>query len=155
MPPDYTFTAHDAGVHVFSVTFKTAGAQGVRVRDTVTATLTGVQYGIVVAAAAAKILVVSGLGSPRTAGVAGQITVSARDVYGNVATGYRGTVHFTSTDYAASHSRLLPRDYTFTAHDAGVHTFRITLVTPGTQAVRARDTVTSTITGLQSGIVVT
>ena len=82
--------------------------------------------------------------------MAGIITVTARDAYGNTATGYRGTVQFTSTDYHA----VLPADYTFTAANAGTHTFSVTLNTAGTQAVRARDTVTSTITGLQTGIVV-
>ena len=69
---------------------------------------------------------------------------------GNTATGYRGTVHFTSTDSNA----VMPANYTFTAANAGVHTFSVTLKTVGTQSVRARDTVTATITGLQSGIVV-
>jgi len=158
LPANYKFTAADSGVHTFSVTFKTSDAQGIRARDTVTSTMTGAKYDIVVTAAAATRLVVVGLSSPRTAGVAGTITVSARDVYGNVATGYRGTVHFTSTDYAASrgfYPGFLPADYTFTAASAGKHTFSIDLVAVGTQAVRARDTVTSTITGLESGIVVT
>jgi hypothetical protein len=150
LPPDYTFTAADAGIHVFSVTLKTAGPQGVRARDTVTSTLTGAQYEIVVAPAAATTLTVSGLGSPRTHGTGGTITVTARDAYGNVATGYRGTVTFTSTDYHA----VLPANYTFTAAGAGTHTFNIDLITVGTQAVRARDTVTVTITGLERGIVV-
>ena len=76
--------------------------------------------------------------------------VTALDA-GNNVTGYRGKVHFTSTDPKA----VLPADYTFTGADAGVHTFSVTLKTVGTQSVRVRDTVTSTVTGLQSGIVVT
>jgi hypothetical protein len=44
---------------------------------------------------------------------------AALDPYGNVATAYAGTVHFSSTD---SHP-LLPADYTFTASEAGSHTF--------------------------------
>jgi C1A family cysteine protease len=151
LPANYTFTGADGGVHVFSVTLKTAGSQGVRARDTVTATITGAQYGIVVTPAAAKTLVVSGLASPRTAGVAGTVTVTAKDAYGNTATGYTGTVTFTSTDTKAT----LPANYKFTAANAGTHTFSVTLKTAGTQAIRARDTVTSTITGLQSGIIVT
>ena len=152
LPANYTFTAGDKGVHKFSlgVTLKTAGSQSVRARDTVTSTITGGQYPIVVKPAAATTLVVSGLASPRTAGVSGIVTVTARDAYGNTATGYLGTVHFTSTDSKA----VLPANYTFTAANAGVHTFSVTLKSAGTQAVRARDTVSSTITGLQSGIVV-
>ena len=151
LPANYTFTAADNGVHTFSVTLKTAGTQAVRARDTVTSTITGAQYGIVVTPAAAKTLVVSGLASPRTAGVAGIVTVTARDAFGNSATGYLGTIKFTSTDSKA----LLPADYKFTAANAGTHTFSVTLKTAGTQAVRARDTVTATLTGAQMGIVVT
>ena len=51
--------------------------------------------------------------------MAGSFTVTAQDAYGNRATGYTGTVHFTSSDAQAS----LPVDYTFTAADAGMHTF--------------------------------
>jgi hypothetical protein len=36
-----------------------------------------------------------------------------------VVTGYTGTVHFSTNDPRAT----LPTDYTFTAADAGVHTF--------------------------------
>ena len=151
LPADYKFTAADAGVHTFSVTLKTAGSQGVRARDTVSRTITGAQYGIVVNPGAAKVLVVSGLSSPRTAGVAGTVTVTAKDAYGNTATGHTGTVGFTSTDTHA----LLPANYIFSAANAGTHTFSVTLKTAGTQAIRARDTVVSAITGVQSGIVVT
>jgi hypothetical protein len=109
--------------------------------------------GIVVTPGAARTLAVSGIPSPYVAGVAHSVTVTALDAYGNVATGYRGTVTFTSTDAKAT----LPANYKFTAADSGVHRFSlgVTLKTAGTQAIRARDTVTSTITGLQSGIIVT
>jgi outer membrane protein assembly factor BamB len=105
------------------------------------------------ALSAATTLVVTGIANPYVAGAAHSVTVTAKDVHGHVAGGYRGTVHFTSTDAKA----LLPANYTFTSGDAGIHKFSVavTLKTAGLQAVRARDTVTSTITGLQSGIVVT
>ena len=73
------------------------------------------------------------------------VTVTARDAFGNIATGYTGTVHFTSSDGQAA----LPADYTFTAADAGVHTFTATLKTAGSQTITATDTVTATITGTQ------
>jgi hypothetical protein len=88
--------------------------------------------------------------SSDVAGAAHNITVTAKDASGNTATGYRGKVHFSSTDAHA----ILPAGYTFTAANAGTHTFSVTLKTAGTQAIRARDTVTSSITGVQSGIVV-
>ena len=95
-------------------------------------------------------LVVSGFPSPTTAGVAHNVTVTAKDPFGATAIGYTGTVHLSSTDAAA----VLPAAYTFTASDAGVHAFSVALKTAGTQSVTATDTATSSITGSQSGIVV-
>ena len=43
--------------------------------------------------------------------------MTAQDPYGNTASGYTGTVHFTSSDGAAT----LPGNYTFVVGDAGVH----------------------------------
>ena len=118
--------------------------------DTVTASIHGSQA-ITVTAAAATHFTVS-TASSFVAGAVHTVTVTAKDAYGNNATGYRGTIHFTSSDPAA----VLPANYTFTAGDAGVHAFAagLTLKTAGTQSVRASDTVTSTITGIQTGIVV-
>jgi hypothetical protein len=151
LPADYTFTTSDPGVHTFSVTLKTAGTQSVTATDTVTGTIEGAQAGIVVTPVAASTLAVSGIPSPTAAGVAGNVTVTAEDPYGNTATGYLGTVQFASSDPAA----VLPAGYTFTAADNGVHTFSVTLKTAGTQSVTATDTVTGTIEGVQAGIVVT
>ena len=90
-------------------------------------------------AAAATTLVVSGYPNPTAAGAAHDVTVTALDPFGNTASGYRGTVHFTSSDGRA----VLPGNYTFTAGDAGTHTFTngVTLKTPGTQSITATDTV--------------
>jgi serine/threonine-protein kinase len=55
------------------------------------------------------------------------------DAYGNVATGYPGTLKFTSSDKNA----VLPANYTFTAADAGMKTFGVTLNTSGTQSITA------------------
>ena len=149
LPADYTFTATDAGVHVFSVTLKTVGTRSVTATDSVSLA-TGSQNAIVVNSGSAMQLTVSGLPSPYGAGVAHNLTVTAKDPYGNVATGYRGTIHFTSSDAAA----ILPTDYTFTSGDAGTHTFSVTLKTCGNQSVTATDTATASIAGSQSNIVV-
>ena len=152
LPANYTFAAADAGTHVFvgTVILKTAGTQSVTATDTKTATIKGSQTGIVVKAAALKSLVVSGLTTPRTAGMAGTIQVTAVDAYGNRVSGYTGTVHFTSSDAKAK----LPANYKFTAADAGTHVFTVTLKTASTQSVTAADTLTKTIKGSQTGIVV-
>jgi hypothetical protein len=78
--------------------------------------------------------------------------VTATDAYGNRIQGYRGTVHFTSSDPKAS----LPPNYTFTAADAGTHVFvaNVILKTAGTHWVRATDTASATLSGAQSGVVV-
>src|SRR5207245_2575935 len=155
LPANYTFTTGvtgDNGCHTFTngVVLKTSGSQSVTASDTVTPAITGSQTGIVVNPAAASTLVVAGFPSPITAGTAGNVTVTARDTYGNTATGYLGTVAFTSTDLQA----VLPANYAFVAADAGVHVFSVTLKTSGTQSITAKDTITGTITGTQSGITV-
>jgi hypothetical protein len=60
-------------------------------------------------------------------------------------------VAFTSSDPRAA----LPDPYTFTAEDNGVHVFSATLNTRRTQSLTATDTVNTSITGTQAGIVVT
>jgi hypothetical protein len=149
LPPDYTFTPADNGQHVFTVTLTTAGNQVVTITDTKNSQQT-TDARITVIPAAASTLVVSGFPSPTTAGVPGGVLVTALDPYGNVATGYRGTVHLTSSDGQA----VLEADHTFTPGDNGVYSFAATLKTVGTQSITATDTATSTITGTQSGIVV-
>ena len=88
------------------------------------------------------------------AGTAFNFTVAAVDVANNVDTGYTGTVHFTSSDGAAT----LPfTNYTFTTGigmDNGVHTFSATLKTAGNQTITATDTVTA-INGTSNAILVT
>lgn len=131
LPASYTFTAADAGVHAFSATLRTAGTQSINVRD-LTGALTGSEMGITVSPAA---FVGYRLSVPNptdshghillTAGDAVSLTVRAVDSFGNSVVGYKGKAKFSSTDAQAS----LPTDYTFTAADAGVHTFTVALKT--------------------------
>ena len=128
LPAMYTFTAADAGVHTFAVTFKTAGLQSVTARDALSAGFTGSQSGVAVTAAAATqfaVTTTTDLTSPVVAGTVMAVTVTARDAFGNVATTYRGKVAVTSTDAQAA----LPSNYNFTAADAGTHTFSVTVKT--------------------------
>jgi len=150
LPGTYTFTSGDAGVRTFSATLKTAGSQSITVQDSSNADVAlGTQAGITVNPAAASRLQVSGFPSSVIAGTAHNFTVTAFDPYGNVATGYRGTVTFTSSDSQAA----LPANYTFTSADAGAHSFSATLNTPGnSQSITATDTVNAGITGTETGI---
>src|SRR5207253_2261909 len=89
--------------------------------------------GITVNPAAASSLVASGFASPSVAGTAGSVTVTAKDAYGNTATGYLGTRHCTSLNAQA----ILPANYAFVAANAGLHTFSATLKTAGTPSLTA------------------
>jgi ELWxxDGT repeat protein len=146
LPADYTFTEADQGVHTFSATLKTAGSQSMTVSPTVVPGGAGTQAGITVTPAAASRFTIAGFPSPATAGAAGSFTVTATDAYGNRVTGYRGTVRFTSSDAQA----VLPGSYTFTAADAGTHTFTATLKKAGYQSLTATDIANAGITGTQS-----
>jgi hypothetical protein len=97
-------------------------------------------------------LVVSGFPSPQIAGTPGSVTVAAQDQFGNVTTGYLGTIHFTSSDAQAA----LPADYTFASSDNGTHTFSagVTLRTLGTQSITASNMAPASFSGSQSGILV-
>jgi hypothetical protein len=151
LPLDYTFTAADAGTHTFSATLKTLGTQSLTATDTATSAITGSQTGITVTVGPAASFAVTGYPSPTVSGTSHNFTVTARDALGNVATGYTGTVHFTSTDGLAG----LPANYTFVAADNGTHTFTATLKTLGAQSITATDTAAGSITGSQTGISVT
>jgi VCBS repeat-containing protein len=146
VPASYQFVPADHGVHTFTnaVILDTAGSQTVRVADT-TAGITGMALVLVSPVAASQLQVTA---PPST--IAGQhfsVTITALDQFGNVATGYVGTIHLSTSDTGAG--VVLPADYTFTAADAGTHTFTgaVTLSTAGTQTLTAADTATPSITG--------
>ena len=64
------------------------------------------------------------------------ITARAEDAYGNTASGYTGTVSFSSSDPAA----FLPTPYTFTSADLGAKTLgRVILRATGTQTITVTD----------------
>jgi hypothetical protein len=134
LPADYTFVATDAGRHSFAgLVLRTAGTEVVAAGDAAAglagSALVQVRPGTAVA------LALGGLPSPDFAGQPAPLTVTALDAFGNLATGYAGTVHFTSTDPAA----VLPADFTFGAADGGRHTFPVTLLSLGPQAVTVAD----------------
>jgi len=71
-----------------------------------------------------------------TAGTPFSITVRAEDVYGNAASGYTGTVGFSSSDPNA----FLPSSYQFTANDFGAKTLGgVILRAAGTQTITVSD----------------
>ncbi|HEV2134994.1 MAG TPA: putative Ig domain-containing protein [Terracidiphilus sp.] len=82
-----------------------------------------------------------------TAGGTVSFTVTALDAGGNTATGYSGTVAFTSTDTNAT----LPASASLTS---GQGSFSATLKTAGSQTVTATDTANASITATSASITV-
>src|SRR5581483_9126249 len=105
LPADATLTN---GVGTFGAILRTVGSAALTATDA--AAVTG-SAAVAVSPAAALHFVVSAPISA-TAGVPlSFFTVTVLDAFGNVATGYNGTIHFTSSDAAA----ILPGDTTLTA----------------------------------------
>ena len=86
-----------SGVGTFSATLTTAGSQTITATDTVTSSLTATTGPIAVSAAAASHFTVNAQNTA-TSGVSFSFTVTAEDKFNNTATGYAGTVDFTSSD---------------------------------------------------------
>jgi hypothetical protein len=120
LPVPYTFTSVDEGSHTFASAFvlKTAGAQTMVAQDTVNSSLVATVHASVNSAKAQTLEVLS-LPDTFSAGVAESFTVAAVDAYGNVASGFNGSIWFTHT----GGNPILPATYTFTGADAGMHTF--------------------------------
>jgi hypothetical protein len=150
LPSTYTFTASDRGVHTFDVAFGTADAAGSP--TTVTATdgsVTGQASLTVDPATTVTHFAVFTLRTP-VSGSATPVVVAALNASNQVVTGYTGTVQLTSSDTAATATATaggtataLPRTYTFTSADAGVHTFYVTFGTTGQQSLTVTDTNTN------------
>jgi hypothetical protein len=150
LPANSTLTA---GTGTFNATFKTVagGTKTLTATDIATSSITGSRTGIVVDPAAAATLQVAGYPSSTVAGDSHLLAVTARDAFGNTATGYSGTVAFSATNDPAA---LLPANSTLAA---GTGTFNATFrtVVGGNKTLTATDTVTSSITGSQTAITVT
>ena len=90
---------------------------------------------------------VTGFPNPTVAGVAHNVTVTAKNTSGITVTGYTGTVKITSSDAQA----VLPANAALTN---GVGSFTVVLKTAGSNLITATDSVNSSITGAQNGITV-
>jgi MYXO-CTERM domain-containing protein len=149
-----TFAARDGGA--VSATTVTTNAQGIASTNATLGTLAGAQRftatadGLVVeftataVAGPATSLRLTSASSSTIAGEPIDLTLLARDGFGNVATTYAGTVAFASSDPGAS----LPSTVTFSAGDAGriVLPASAMLRSAGAFAVTARDTAAASLT---------
>jgi hypothetical protein len=102
--------------------------------------LTGLATLPVIAGAATQLILTVPVTTVASSPIA--VTVTAKDAYGNLATGYTGTVHFSSSDAKA----VLPANYTFTTANAGLASFSATLVTLGNETLTVSDVGNSTLT---------
>lgn len=135
-----------SGTGTFPATLKTAGSQTITATDTGTPTITGTSGAITVSAGSAASLVVTAPANA-TVDVPINVTVTAKDSYNNVATGFTDTVNFSSTDGSA----VLPTPSTLTN---GAGTFSATLKTTGSQTVTATDAANASIKGTSGAITV-
>jgi hypothetical protein len=134
------------GVGTFNVVMKQAGMQTITATDTVNTSITGTSSNILASPGVPALVMVS---APATTngGATFPVTVTMTDLFGNLATSYSGTLHFTSSDAAA----MLPANSVLTG---GTGVFNATLETQGTQTVTATDTVTTSLSGISNGITV-
>jgi hypothetical protein len=134
-------TDNGAGAYTATLTSSTKAEMA-----TITATVNGQQLAstatVTFTAATAMALTVTAPENA-TAGTPFTITVTARDANNNIATSYRGRVHFTSSDTAAT----LPADYTFQAGDNGTHQFSVTLRMAGGRTVTVTDVANPSLAG--------
>src|SRR5262249_20783528 len=141
LPADFAIPPAASGVVQVQVTLKTAGAITITAADTVNVGTDGTASFTVQPAAAASC--VAAQASPTSvAGATVGVLVIVKDAFGNVASGYTGTVKLTST-----HSRAnLPANATFSAAAAGGPAFAAALLTTGAQTLTATDVANAAIT---------
>jgi hypothetical protein len=144
LPASVTLTN---GAGSFPVTFKTVGRWTITAADTVNAGITGVTSMVAVTPGAAAQLSVT---SPPAVAANRylSVTVKALDAYGNIATGYAGTMHLTSTDPSAT----LPADGSLFS---GQRTFQVICKTVGSRTVTATDTANTALTATTGTVTIT
>jgi hypothetical protein len=144
LPADYTFTAGDQGVKTFTgLVLRTAGYPTITVSDTTNANILGTTA-VGVSGPATHFSV----SAPNTAyqGVPALVTVIALDAGNRVASGYAGTVHFSSGDGLSQ----LPADFPFPAEANGRAVFPVTWNSLASQTLLVADTANSAVKGSAS-----
>ena len=137
------------GIGTFSATLISLGSQTIVARDSVTTSTSGSTSVTVVAGSAIHFVVTTV--SSVTAGNGFVVMVTAENSSNAVATGYSGTVHFTSSDSQSIAGVALPADSTMTS---GIGYFAAYLETAGTQTITVTDTAANSISGASAAIVV-
>jgi sugar lactone lactonase YvrE len=140
LPPDYTFTSADAGLHTFTgIVLKTAGIQTVTVTDTTDSTITATTSTTVVAGAVTKLSIVSG--NNQSVDIMSHfqpLSVVATDAFGNLVPSAAITFTAPSTGTSLTFANGTMTDSETTANNG---TAQSTTPTPnaatGTYSVRA------------------
>ena len=152
--PSATLSGNPATIDATGTASVSAAANAIAGSYTVSATASGIttpaSFSLTNAAATATHFTVSAPATV-TAGGAFSVMVTAQDQFGNIATGYTGTVRFTTNDPGAG--VVVPVNSTLVN---GTRTFinTVVLVTAGNWTVSATDTVNSSITGSTASIAV-
>ena len=141
-----------SGSRTFSATLDRAGSQTVTATDTTTPSIAGNVTVVISPASAASLRLTTPAST--TVNQAFDVKVALMDRFGNVASGYRGTVHFSTSDMMAQTLGQMPADYAFTAADAGTHTFAVSLMTPPSQTITVTDTASASLTATSPPITV-
>jgi hypothetical protein len=141
LPADLVFGQADGGSRTAQVAFKRAGPRTVSA-TAVGAAIAGGSVVVQVAPAVATSLALSPVPGTVTAGTPFVLRATMLDGFGNVASGYAGTLHFASSDKAAR----LPPDTAFSADDAGVRAFDFTLGAAGSASLTVADTANTVLT---------
>jgi hypothetical protein len=144
LPANYTFITADHGVHTFALTLQTAGAQTVSVKDMANSANAATAPLSVNPGQPAVLSLV--LAPQASVGIAFNTTVTIQDNFGNLVTGYCGTVNWSSSDGLAA----LPGSYTFTASDNGQHAFSVSMGTVGVQSITVADKTQTSLSGSAS-----
>ncbi|MGQ0508588.1 MAG: kelch repeat-containing protein [Myxococcaceae bacterium] len=150
LPSGLSLSAGDQGEMTTQVSFRTVGAQEVRVTS---GAVSGTQAGIQVRPGPLHHFAVGGVATTLPVERWSDLAISAFDNFGNLASDYTGTVRFLSTDAFA----VVPVAFTFNAANQGATTLTKALRfrTAGTQSLTVQDATNPLLFGVQSGIVVT
>ncbi|HEX5745976.1 MAG TPA: lamin tail domain-containing protein [Archangium sp.] len=146
-PASYLFALADEGSRRFDFTLEKAVSTKITVTDTAGLSAS---HTVSVSHAPASELVLVAPSTPVDAGVAFTVDVTLKDAYGNVATGYTGTLGFTSSD-----PKLVPpASGALTSADAGHKVFSVTLKTAGEQSLTVKDLARTFLTATAPSLVV-
>jgi hypothetical protein len=133
LPPAVTYVPlTDAGSHVFSTAFFTAGSQILSATDTANATIHCDAAVLIMPTAPKLTLTMPGNAN---AGFPVNVDLTVKDLFNNAIPNFAGTVTFTSSDSGTG--AATPAPITFTGAEGGVARTSVTFVTLGTQTLSA------------------